>query len=122
MEGISAQQIIAQLGLNTPPGPIWNIMLYIVFILAVVTMFMQGDKQNTTVLIMGAVGLMAVVAKLQIFPPKDLGALVVNAGMFTLPLIVAGVTNAKKSVGPAILCAIVAGIYFFGFWVFMQRT
>jgi len=122
MEGLSAQQILAQLGLNTPPGPIWNIMLYIVFFLAVITMFMQGDKQNFTVVLMGTVGLLAVVAKLQLFQPKELGALVVNAGMFTLPLIVAGVTKAKKSVGPAILVGIIAGIYFFGFWVFMQRS
>lgn len=123
MAGLTAQQILSRLGPNYPEGMIfWNILLYIIFFLAVITMFMQGDKQNSTTLMMGAVGLLAVLAKFQIFEPKDFGSLIINAGMFVLPLIVAGVTSAKKSVGPAIFGAIIAGIYFFGYWVVMQRS
>lgn len=122
MNGLTPDKIIAQLGPSSPPGLIWNIFLYIIFFLAVITMFMQSDKQSSTTLMMGAVGAMAVLAKLSVFKPNDLGSLIVNVGMFVLPLIVAGIAKAKKSVGPAIMTGILSGLFFFGFWFFVQRT
>jgi hypothetical protein len=121
MNTLTPDKILAQLGPASPPGLIWNIFLYIIFILAVITMFMQSDKQSSTTMMMGAVGAFAVLAKLSIFKPNNLGSLVINVGMFVFPLIVAGIAKNKKSVGPAIGTGILSGIYFFGFWFFVQR-
>lgn len=122
MNGLTPDKILAQLGPGSPPGLIWNIMLYIIFLLAVITMFMQSDKQSSTTMMMGGVGAMAVIAKLNIFEATNLGSLVINVGMFVLPLIVAGITKAKKSAGPAIFTGILAGLYFFGYWLLVQRS
>ncbi len=121
MNGLTADKVLAQLGPGSPPGLIWNIFLYIIFILAVITMFMQSDKQNSTTLMMGTVGACAVIAKLNIFPSTNLGSLIVNVLMFVLPLIVAGIAMNKKSVPLAIFTSLLAGIFFFGFWFLIQR-
>ncbi len=121
MNGLTAGSILSRLGPSSPPGLIWNIFLYIIFILAVITMFMQSDKQSLTTILMGSVGAFAVIAKLGIFQPSNLGSLIIDVGMFVFPLIVAGIAKAKKSVGPAIMTGILSGIYFFGFWFFVQR-
>jgi hypothetical protein len=121
MNGLTVSQILDKLGPNSPPGLVWNIILYVIFVLAVITMFMQSDKQSVTTIMMGAVGAMAAIAKLGLFAPGNIGSLVINAGMFVLPLIVAGIAKAKKSVGPAIATGVLSGIYFFGFWFFTQR-
>jgi hypothetical protein len=122
MNGLTAGDILARLGPGSPPGLIWNIFLYIIFILAVVTMFMQSDKQNSTTLMMGAVGACAVLAKLNVFPAHNLGSLLVNVLMFVLPLIVAGIAINKKSVPLAIFTSLLSGIFFFGFWFLIQRS
>jgi hypothetical protein len=121
MTGLTPDKIISALAPGSGINIIWSIFLYIIFILAVITMFMQSDKQSSTTLMMGAVGAMAVIAKLGIFKPNNLGSLVVNVGMFVIPLIVAGLAKNKKSVGPAIMTGILSGIYFFAFWFFAQR-
>jgi hypothetical protein len=118
---IDAQDILQKLAPRGGVELLYDIFLYIIFFLAVITMFMQSDKQLVPTMIMAGVAAMAVLAKLQIFPPKDFGSLAINAGMFVLPLIVAGVTSAKKSQGPAIIGGVFAGVYFFLFWVVSQR-
>ena len=70
MNGLSAGAILARLGPGSSPGLIWNIFLYIIFFLAVITMFMQSDKQSITTILMGSVGAFAVIAKLSVFPPR----------------------------------------------------
>lgn len=122
MNGVTPQTILAQLGPGSPPGLIWNIMLYIIFFLSVIAMFMQSDKQNTPTVMLGAVGAMAVIAKLSIFDPKSFGSLIINAGMFVIPFIVVGISKAKKATPLCIFCGIVAGLFFFGFWFFLQRS
>lgn len=101
---------------------LYDILLYIMFFLALITMFMQSDKQMFTTLIMAAVAALCVIAKLNVLRPKEFGSLVINAGMFVLPLIVAGITQAKKSQGPAIIGGVLGGVYFFLFWVVSQRS
>jgi hypothetical protein len=70
---------------------------------------------------LGGAAALAVIAKLNLFNPLAFGALVVNAGLFILPLITAGITKAKKSIGLAVLGGILGGVYFFFFWFVSQR-
>jgi|FLYN01.1.fsa_nt_gi hypothetical protein len=124
---LDVQDIIAALGPNSEPGLIWNIMLYLIFFLALATMFMQSDKQLLTTVMMAAVAFAAVVDKLQILRnvrvlvERDFGTLLLHILIFTFPLIVAGLTRAHKSRPPAILTGILGGLLFFGFWFFEQR-
>jgi hypothetical protein len=118
---LDLQDILEKLAPRSGIELLYDILLYIIFFLAIITMFMQSDKQLVPTMIMAGVAAMAVLGKLSIFPPKDFGSLVINAGMFVLPLIVAGVTAAKKSQGPAIIGGVVGGLYFFIFWLVSQR-
>lgn len=125
---LSVQDIIAALGPNSEPGLIWNILLYLIFFLALATMFMQSDKQLLTTLMMAAVALSAVVDKLQfiattpVLGQRGFGTLLLHILIFTFPLVVAGITRAHKSRGPAILTGILGGIVFFGYWALVQRA
>lgn len=135
--GLTLQDIIDKLAPRPGfPGLFYDILLYIIFFAALITMFMQSDKQLITTLLMAAVAAMAVIAKLNVFAATDiLGGriqgtrggillpivLLINAGMFVLPLIVAGITQAKKSRPSAVLGGIIGGLYFFAFWYISQR-
>ena len=125
---LTVEDIIEALGPNSPPGLIWNILLYLIFILALAVMFMQSDKQLITTLMMAAVSFACVIDKLQVLRNRpilgfpDFGTLLLHILIFTFPLIVAGITKAKKSQAPAILTGIIGGLLFFGFWFFEQRT
>lgn len=122
MNGVTPEKILAQLGPSSPPGIIWNILLYVIFFLSLIAMFMQSDKQNTPTVLLGAVGAMAVITKLSIFEPKAFGSLVLNVGMFVIPFIVIGISKAKKATPLLIFCGIVGGLFFFGFWLVLQRN
>lgn len=121
MGALTAQDILAKLGPRPGMGLVWDIFLYLIFILAVVVMFMQSDKQLVPTLMAGGVAAMAVIAKLDVLDAREFGSLVINAGMFVLPLIIAGITQAKKSQAPAVIGAVFAGIYFFLYWFVAQR-
>lgn len=121
MGALTVQDILAKLGPRPGIGLIWDIFLYLVFLLAVIVMFMQSDKQLVPTLMAGGVAAMAVIAKLDVLAPREFGSLVINAGMFVFPLIIVGITQAKKSQAPAFLCAVFAGLYFFLFWFVAQR-
>jgi hypothetical protein len=127
-QDINPQEILFLLGINAPPGPIWNIMMYIIFFLALITMLMQSDKTLLPTLCMAAVLAAVVIDKLRVMenaPPlygqPGLWTFLLHCVMFAVPLIVAGMTKAPKSRGPAILCGIIGGIYLFGYWVFVQN-
>jgi len=131
MDSIDFQQILFLLG----PGsgtPIWNILLYIIFFLGLISLLLMPDKNLVPTLLMAAVLLFAVVAKLSlsvsrgqqpILRPAEFGMLVINVGMFALPLLAGGLIRARKSKAtvPAILTGIFGGVYFFMFWFFVQR-
>jgi hypothetical protein len=93
------------------------------------------NKNMIPTLLVAAVLLFAIVAKLSVSAPnvrgmtpimrsKDFGMLVINAGMFLFPLIAVGMTRARKNrtVAPAILTSVLGGVYFFAFWFFAQQT
>jgi hypothetical protein len=133
------QQIMRYIGPRRD-GPFWDILLvYPIFFFGLITLFMQGDKEITTTLIMAFVLLLTVLSKLAplgifdtlgdaaggdplIFSyPKGFLIFIIHCGLFALPIIVAGMTRAKKSRGPAILTGILGGVYLFAFWFIMQR-
>ncbi len=118
---LNPQDIIARLSPRTGTELVYDILLYIIFILALLVMFMQSDKQLVPTMISGLVGALAVIAKLNVFDPRAFGALVINAGIFVLPIITAGITKAKNSQPLAIIGGVLGGVYFFMFWLLSQR-
>ncbi|MBL8156199.1 MAG: hypothetical protein JNM70_18615 [Anaerolineae bacterium] len=121
MDGLTIQDILARLGPRGGTELLYDILLYAIFLLNVIGMFMQSDKQLVPTLMLGGAAALAVVAKLNIFNPLAFGSLAVNAGIFVLPLLTAGITKAKKSLGLVILAGILGGVYFFFFWLVSQR-
>jgi hypothetical protein len=108
-------------------NPLWNILLYIIFFLALITLFLVPDKNMTSTLIMGVVILACIIDLLQVFTPKSFGTLILHIGMFALPLIAVGMVRVRagktvKAMPPGILTAIFGGLYFFMFWLLEQRS
>lgn len=121
-QALSLQDILQKLAPRGGVELLYDIFLYIMFFLAVITMFMQSDKQLFPTMLMAGVAAMAVIAKLNILRPKEFGTLVINIGMGTIPLIVAGITKAKKSQGPAVIGGVLGIVYFIIFWLVSQRS
>jgi hypothetical protein len=122
MQDISLDNILFLLGPNSGEGLIFNIFIYLIFFFTLVTLLLQGDKAMLTVLLCAGALLMGLVDKLSIFEPKEFGAMVLHAGMFIFPALVAGMTKDKKSRPPAVLAAILGAVYFFLFWFILQRN
>ena len=123
---IPFSEIPKRLGPRQGQELLWDILLYLIFLSAAVTSLLIPDKQLLATLVITTVMGMAVVAKLYIFPPGHFVTLVLNVGMFVLPLIVAGMVRARrgtpKSMIPAALTGILGGFYFFLFWAMEQRS
>ncbi len=129
---INVNQIIEYL-LPQSDTMLYDILLYFIFFLSLITLFLLPDKNMVPTLLMGATLMSAVVAKLSlaapgvIFSRGEFGMLAINALMFTFPFITAGVTRrarltkAPKSTIPAIVAGLFAGVYFFVYWFFIQR-
>lgn len=116
---------------------LFSILLYIIFFLALIVLFTLPDKNLTATLLIAAVLVCSVIAKLSlaarsagidpIFTRGEFGMLAINALMFTFPFIVAGVTRKARlkrnvvSTLPAIICGLFAGVYFFLYWFVVQR-
>jgi len=130
---INVQEIIVLLG----PGSgnlVWNIMLYAIFILALISLLVMPDKNLLATLLVAGVMLVAIVAKLSLsvgFGQKpilkecEFGMLVINVAMFVFPLLAAGIIRAKKKakvVIPLILCAIAGFLFFFMYWLLVQNV
>lgn len=125
--------ILRSLGPRTGQELLWDVLLYGIFLLGLINVVLIPDKQlfpsMLNLLVMG----LAVVSKLlvgrtgsAILAPTDLPVLVLNVGMFTLPLIIAGMLRpvkgkSSKAMLPAILMGILGGVYFFMYWAVEQR-
>ena len=129
MEGVRLEDIFFLIG-PTSGELIWNILLYFIFFFALITMLVMPDKNLIATLLIAAVLLATVVAKLSLSadPPiirsDDFLMYVLNAMTFVFPLLVAGIVRAKKKgrvVPAAIMTSLFGGIYFFIFWFFVQR-
>jgi hypothetical protein len=122
MPQITLQEVLAHLAPRSGVNLIYDIILYIVFVLDLILMFGQSDKQTITTVMAGGAAALAVIAKLDVFRPREFGSLVVNAGMFVLPLLVVGISKAKKVQPLGVISAVFSAIYFFAFWFFAQRS
>lgn len=118
--------LLARLAPRQGQNLLFDIMLYAIFFMSLITTALIPDKQLFPTLIMTAVMGMAVISKLEIFTPDNFGTLVLNAGMFTLPLIVAGLVRSRhgtpKAMAPSALTGLLGGGYFFLFWALVQRN
>ncbi len=110
------------------PNTAWDWLLYIILVLALITLLLQGKKGSLTMTVMlSAVVLCCIIDKVnlvnqQLYPSTSFAAYVIHIVMFVSPTVVAGMTRAPKSRGWAIMDAILAGVYMFGFWFAVQRT
>ncbi len=121
MNNIDPQEILQLLGPTAGHGLIWNIFIYLIFFFTLITMLMQGDKALLTTIIAAAGLMLCVIDKLVIFNARDFGTMVIHAGMFLFPGLVAGMTRDSKSRPPAIFATVIGAVYFFLFWFFLQR-
>lgn len=138
---INFRDILALLGPGTGQNIIWSIILYILFFLALITLFKTPDKNMVPTLLMGTVLLFIIVAKLSIsanavrggrpiIGNKDFGMYAINIAIGVLPLIAVGMTRTTSRVSrrsnpaaaPAILTAVIGIVYFFGFWLVVQQN
>lgn len=119
---INPQEILAALGPRSMPGLVYDLFLYVIFVLALIAMFMQSDKQLTPTILIGGCAACAVIAKLDVIPAKAFGMLIVNAGILVLPLLTAGITRAKKTIPLCVIVGVLGAIHFFLFWFFSQRS
>lgn len=122
MPEVTFGEIMAQLSLGSDPGLIYNILLYIMFFLNLIAFPMQDDKQLAATLLVGLTLALIVIAKLNIIDADNLGMLVVNVGIFVIPIVVTGMSKAKKSKPLTIIAGVIGGFYFFMYWFFLQRT
>jgi len=122
MSNLTVQQVLAHLAPRGGVNLLYDILLYIIFVLDLILMFGQSDKQTITTIMAGGAAALAVIAKLDVFAPKAFGSLIVNAGMFILPLLVFGMSRAKKVKPVGIISGVLSAIYFFAFWLISQRS
>jgi len=95
-----------------------------------ITLFIMPDKNMVPTLLIAGVLLFAMVAKLSlatkvnpILTRREFGMLVINVGMLVFPMIAAATIRAKKktAIGPAIITGFLGFIYFFTYWLLVQR-
>jgi hypothetical protein len=122
MDQVNLQEVLSHLAPRSGVNLIYDIVLYIVFVLDLILMFGQSDKQTITTVMAGGAAALAVIAKLDVFRPREFGSLIVNAGMFVLPLLVVGISKAKKVQPLGVISAVFSALYFFAFWFFSQRS
>lgn len=132
MSGIDLAEIGRYLGIGSGQQVVWSLFLYVIFFLALITLFQVPDKNMVPTLLIAGVLMAALVVKLNIgsdyelMGEKDFGPFVLNAAMLSLPLIAAGMTRKtkqKKNPAPfAILTALTAGLFFFLYWALVQRA
>lgn len=127
---INFDDIVAAVGPRSGQDLIWDIFLYLIFFVALVNMFLIPDKQLMVTILNFIVMGFAVVSKLLVgngtlLEVDELPVLVLNVGMFVIPLIMAG---ALRNVGkkppnrwPSIIMGLLGGGYFFLFWALEQR-
>ena len=127
MPDVNFGEILQALGPFVGPGTgaitiLISVLLYIIFILMFIAFFMQDDKQLTATLLVGLTLALALIAKLTVLDPEELPMLIINAGIFVIPLFVTGMSKAKKSKPLTLIGGVFGGIYFFLYWFFIQRT
>ncbi|MEM6529581.1 MAG: hypothetical protein AAF653_14885 [Chloroflexota bacterium] len=109
--------VLAQLSLDSPPGTLYNVMLYSLLLLNIVAMLMQSDKQLFTTLLLGSTALLIAVAKLNIIPPTNVALVAVTVAICLIPLIVTAMSKAKASKPLTLTASLLGAIYIVTFWI-----
>lgn len=129
---VDFQEIISRLGPRSGSDLLFDILLYLIFFMALITSVFVPDKQLIVTLIVTAVMGMTIIAKLSYvgidyrISPQNLIILGINAGIFTLPLVVAGMVRSRqgtpKAMAPAVITGLLGGAYFFLYWALVLRA
>jgi hypothetical protein len=136
---LSFNDVLDALKPRSGRGLIYDILLYLIFILAFINQFLIPDKQLPMTLLnfstMGA----AIVIKLLVsipgtpctwvdatFQPDDYPTFFINIWLVVAPLLLAGGLRSVKgkpsnAVAPAVLTFLLSAVYFFIFWFTEQR-
>lgn len=133
MESLQLDDILKLLALGSGINALWSIFLYIIFFLALLTLFTMPDKNLVPTLLVAVVLLCSVIAKISlasndpIFQEREFGMMVINIATGVLPFVVAGMIRRGKTrrvtaVPLAIFTGIIGTIYFLTFLIFVQRT
>ena len=131
MESINGQDILRLLALGEGQNAIWSVFLYLIFFFGVITLLSIPDKNMVPTLLTGGVLLCAIVAKVSlasadpILERKEFGMIVINVAMGVLPFMVVGMVRSgkqrSKATAPGIMGGILGLLYFFAFYLFVQR-
>lgn len=132
MDQIDLDGMLQLLALGTGLDMIWSIFLYIIFFLALLTLFTMPDKNMVPTLLIAGVLLFTVIAKISlasndpIFRRREFGMMVLNVAIGVLPFIVAGMVRRGKvrrsnTQVLSILTGIFGTVYFLMFLIFIQR-
>ncbi len=113
-------EILAQLSIFSEPGPIFNILIYIMFFLNLIAFFGQDDKQLAATLLLGLTLVLLMISKLNIIDPTDIASVLINSGIMTIPLIVTGMSKAKKTKPLTLIAGLLGVPYFFLYWWILQ--
>ena len=141
IEDVNFDDIVDALGPRNGQALLFDIMLYIIFILGVINSALIPDKQLFVAILNFTVIGLTVVSKLlidvandggvfypsAILEPGDFAVLPINVGIFVIPLIMAGMLRSvkgkpSKALFPCLLMGLLGGAYFFIFWATEQRT
>lgn len=134
----SAQQdldfndIVDALGPRDGNELIFDLLLYAIFFMGMVNMLLIPEKQLFPAMLNFTVIGLAVISKLLVgdepdstIKPDDFATLLLNAGMFVLPLITAGMVRSRFGTPKAMMTCAITGLlgggYFFVFWALAQR-
>lgn len=132
MGNLRVEDMLQLLELGTGLNALWSIFLYIIFFIALFTLFTMPDKNMVPTLLIATVLLCAVVAKISlasndpIFEQREFGMMIINIATGVLPFIVAGMVRRGKTrqvtaIPLAIITGIAGSIYALLFLLFIQR-
>ncbi|NJL54648.1 hypothetical protein HC928_05230 [bacterium] len=132
LEDLDVQDIINALGPREGEDLLFDVLLYAIFFMSILSMFLIPDKQLLATMLNFVVILMAVLSKVlvddtpsAVLEPTDLPVLPMNAAMFVLPIIIAGMVRQRRGTPPAAYTGLITGVlgaaYFFLFWFLKQN-
>src|SRR6266849_3972170 len=105
------------------PTDIWGWWLYIIVVLVLITLLMQGERSPLLATIMLASSIMsALILKVTTFNIYNFFTSFLFAViLWVFPLVVAGMTKNPKSRIPAVLAAFLGAVWMFAKWATMPK-
>ncbi len=103
--------VLARLSLDSQPGVIFNVMLYVMFVLNLLAFGMQDDQQLSATLLVGLTLILIVISKLNLIAPDNLLIVPVFVALAVLPLFVTALSRSKRA-RPLTLLAGATGVVY----------